>query len=115
MTSQITIRLAKDLKRASRVNEAPIWGKLAEYALKPSIARRIININRIGELTSDGDVVVFPGKVLGTGSISHKITLFAFSISRTAAGKINGAGGKIVSQKHIIEQNPTGRGVVLLG
>ncbi len=115
MTSQATIQLAKDLKRASRANEAPIWGRLAEYALKPSIARRIINVNRIGELTKDGDVVAFPGKVLGTGSISHKITLFAFSVSRTAADKINGAGGRIVSQKDVVEQNPTGRGVVLLG
>ena len=115
MTSQMTIQLAKDLKKASKANEAPIWAKLAEYALKPSVARRIININRIGELTKDGDVVVFPGKVLGTGNISHKITLFAFSISNTAADKINNAGGKVISQKDIVEQNPTGKGVVLLG
>ena len=115
MTSQTTIQLAKDLKKASKANEAPILAKLAEYALKPSVARRIININRIGELTKDGDVVVFPGKVLGTGNISHKITLFAFSISNTAADKINNAGGKVISQKDVVEQNPTGKGVVLLG
>lgn len=115
MTSQTTVRMARDLKRASRANDAPIWAKLAEYALKPSVARRVINVKRIGELTRDGDTVVFPGKVLGTGSISHKITLFAFSISNAAADKIMASGGRIVSHRTAAEQNPTGTGVVMLG
>lgn len=115
MTSQPTVRMSRDLRRASRANKAPIWARLSEYALKPSAARRVINVNRIGQLTKDGDTVVFPGKVLGTGSIPHKVTLFAFSISRAAAGKIIGAGGRVVSQGDIVGQNPTGKGVVLLG
>ena len=115
MTSQTTIHLARDLRKAGRANQAPIWTKMAKYALKPSAARRTINVNRIGRLTKDGDVVVFPGKVLGTGNIPHSITLFSFSISNTAASKIIKAGGRIVSQKDIVENTPTGRGVILLG
>ena len=34
MTNQVVIRMAKDLKKASVKNDAPIWAKLAEYALK---------------------------------------------------------------------------------
>ena len=115
MTSQVVIHMAKDLKKASAKNDAPIWAKLAEYALKPSIARRDLNLNRIGQLTKENDVVVFPGKVLGTGNISHKITLFSFSISNSAATKIVEQGGKIITYSNLIEQNPTGKGVVLLG
>ena len=85
MTNQVVIRMASDLRKASVANDAPIWRKLAEYALKPSIARRDINLNRISELTKDNDTVVFQGKVLGTGNISHKITLCSFSISNAAA------------------------------
>jgi len=107
--------MAKDLKKASNKNDAPIWAKLAEYALKPSIARRDLNLNRIEQLTKDNDTVVFPGKVLGTGNISHKITLFSFSISESAAKKIIEKGGKIINHSDLIEQNPTGKGVVLLG
>jgi len=107
--------MAKDLKKASNKNDAPIWAKLAEYALKPSIARRDLNLNRIEQLTKDNDTVVFPGKVLGTGNISHKITLFSFSISESAANKIIEKGGKIINHSDLIEQNPTGKGVVLLG
>jgi len=115
MTNQVVIHMAKDLKKASTKNNAPIWAKLAEYALKPSIARRDINLNRISQLTKEKDTVVFPGKVLGTGNISHKITLCSFSISKSAANKILKSGGKLISHLDLIEQNPTGKGVVLLG
>jgi large subunit ribosomal protein L18e len=115
MTSQVVIHMARDLKKASAKNDAAIWSKLAEYALKPSIARRDLNLNRIDQLTKENDIVVFPGKVLGTGNISHKITLFSFSISNSAASKIIEKGGKLISHSDLIAQNPTGKGVVLLG
>ena len=115
MTNQVVIRMARDLKKASVKNDAPIWAKLAEYALKPSIARRDINLNRISQLTKENDMVVFPGKVLGTGNVPHKITLCSFSISNSAADKIIDNGGKLISYSDLIEQNPTGKGVVLLG
>ena len=115
MTNQVVIRMAKDLKKASAKNNATIWAKMAEYALKPSVARRHINLNRIGQLTKDADIVIFPGKVLGTGDIHHKITLCSFSISNSAATKILEKGGKLVSFSDVIEKNPTGKGVVLLG
>ena len=115
MTNQVVIHMANDLKKASIKNDAPIWARLAEYALKPSVARRDINIYRIGQLTKENDTVVFPGKVLGTGDIPHKITLCSFSISNTAAAKILKRGGSIIGHLDLIEQNPTGKGVVLLG
>jgi large subunit ribosomal protein L18e len=107
--------MAKDLKKASSKNDASIWSKLAEYALKPSIARRDINLYKISQLTKESDTVVFPGKVLGTGNIDHKITLYSFSISNSAAAKIIERGGEIISYSKLIENNPTGKGVVLLG
>jgi len=115
MTNQVVIQMAKDLKKASTENDAPIWKKLAEYALKPSVARRHINLYRIAQITKENDIVVFPGKVLGTGNIPHKITLFAFSISDSAANKVIQSGGKLISYSNLIEKNPTGKGVVLLG
>lgn len=115
MTNRVVLHMAKDLKKASAKNDAPIWAKLAEYALKPTSARRHINLYRIGQLTKENDTVVFPGKVLGIGDIQHKITLFPFSISNSAADKILKQGGRLLNHADLIEQNPTGKGVVLLG
>jgi len=115
MTNQITIQLAKNLKKASTKNDAPIWAKLAKLALKPSSVRRRVNLNKISKLTKDGDVVIVPGKVLGTGNIAHKITLCSFSISNSALDKVSNAGGKIINFTNIIEKFPTGKGVNIIG
>jgi large subunit ribosomal protein L18e len=115
MSNQIVKQMAKDLKKASKKNDAPIWSKLAEMALKPSSVRRTVNINKINDLTKDNDVIVVPGKVLGTGVISHKITLSSFTISNSAATKILESGGKILNFENMIEQFPTGKGVIMLG
>ena len=115
MTNAVVLHIAKELKEASKKNKAPIWSRLAELALKPSSARRTVNVSRIDRLTKDGDVIVVPGKVLGTGCMSHKITLCSFSISNSGAQKILERGGKILNYSELIKNHPTGKGVTIIG
>lgn len=115
MTNLLVTKMVKELKQASTKNEAPIWSKIAEMAQKPSIARRVVNVGRLNTVTNENEVIMVPGKVLGTGNIYHKITLCCFSISTTAAKKIKGAGGKIVDHSDIISKFPTGKGVRIIG
>jgi large subunit ribosomal protein L18e len=114
MTNQLVIQMVKELKGASKKNNAPIWSRLAELALKPSSARRTINIGQIDKFVKDSDVIVVPGKVLGTGNISHKITLCSFSMSTTGAKKVLQSGGKILSFSELIKSHPTGKGVIII-
>jgi large subunit ribosomal protein L18e len=115
MTNQVVLHMAREFKSASKKNNAPIWSKMAELALKPSRARRTINLSQIDKLTKDNDTIIVPGKVLGTGTMSHKITLCSFSISNSGAQKIIQAGGKIQSYSELIKSHPTGKGVVVIG
>lgn len=115
MTNQVVIQMAKELQVASKKNKAPIWSKLAEMALKPARTKRVLNLGQIDRFVNDNDVVVVPGKVLGTGNISHKITLCSFSISTNGAKKITQSGGKIIDFAHLIKDNPTGKGVKIVG
>ena len=98
MVNQIVLHMVKDLKQASKKNEAPIWSRLADLALKPS-SRRVVNLTRINKSTKENDILFVPGKVLGTGNISHKITLSSFSMSTTAANKIILAGIEELSKR----------------
>jgi len=107
--------MVKDLKQASKKNEAPIWSKLADLALKPSSSKRTINLTRINRITKESDILFVPGKVLGTGNLSHKITLSSFSISTTAANKIIQSGGNIMTYSDMIKKFPTGKGVIIFG
>ena len=115
MTNQITIQMVKEFKGASKKNNAPIWSRLAELALKPSSARRTINIGQIDKFVKDNDVIVVPGKVLGTGYLTHKITICSFSISTSGAKKILDSGGKILNFTDLIKSHPTGKGVTIIG
>ena len=114
MVNQVVLHMIKDLKQASKKNEAPIWSRLAKLAIKPS-ARKIVNLTRINKITKDNDVLFVPGKVLGTGNISHKIILSSFSISTTAAKKIIQTGGTIMTYSDMIKKYPTGKGVMIFG
>ena len=107
--------MVKQLKVASAKNKAPIWSKLAQFALKPKSAKRVVNLTKINDLTKDNDVVIVPGKILATGKIDHKITLSSFSISNSAAKKVIESGGKILSFPEIIEKFPNGNGVQVIG
>jgi large subunit ribosomal protein L18e len=115
MTNQVVIQMVKTLRSASKKNNAPIWEKLAELALKPTRAKRTLNLGQIDKFALDNDVIIVPGKILGTGSLSHKITLCSFSISSTGAKKIIESGGKILDIAEIIKNHPTGKGVKIIG
>ena len=115
MTNQIVIQMVKTLRGASKKNNAPIWERLADLALKPTRAKRTINLGQLDKFVSDNDVIIVPGKVLGTGSLSHKITLCSFSISTTGAKKITESGGKVLDISQIIKNHPTGKGVKIIG
>ena len=115
MINQIVLHMVKELKQASKKNKAPIWAKLANLALKSSSSMRVVNLTRIDKVTKKDDILFVPGKVLGTGNISHKITLCSFSISTTAAKKIIESGGEIIRSSDMIQKYPTGKGVILIG
>ena len=88
-----------ELKHASRKNNAPIWSSLAKSILKSSSIKKVVNLKKINDFSKEDNVIVVPGKVLGTGNISHKITLCSFSISNSAAKKIIDSGGQILKFK----------------
>ena len=108
-------KTVKELKSASIKNKAPIWSKLAKSLSKPSPIKKVVNIKKINDFTKESNVVVVPGKVLGTGNMSHKITLSSFSMSVTAANKIIQTGGNILTYSDIIKKFPTGKGVIIFG
>ncbi|MFH1249442.1 MAG: 50S ribosomal protein L18e [archaeon] len=47
-----------------------------------------VNIGRLARETKEGDKIIVPGKVLGSGDINHKITIAAVSFSSDAKNKL---------------------------
>ena len=103
------------LRNAFKTNTAPIGRALDEELAGPRANRREINVRRLAEITKADEVVVVPGKVLGTGNLGHKLTVCAFSISETAAKKIVDSGGKVMAFDDLINNHPDGKGVRIIG
>jgi large subunit ribosomal protein L18e len=103
------------LRQAFKRNKAPIWRALEEELAGPRANRREINVRRLAEITKSDEVVVIPGKVLGTGALGHKLTVCAFSISENAAKKVLMAGGKVATFEDLIKKYPDGKGVRIIG
>ena len=103
------------LKEASRKNDAPIWKSIAKKLEGPNRNWPIVNISKIEYNISKNGKVVIPGKILGSGTLSKKVTVSAYSFTKTAIQKIEKAGGKCMIFNDFIKKNPTGKDVVVIG
>jgi len=99
--------------QASKGNK--LWRRLAEDLEKPSRQRRNINISRINRYTDEGEVVVVPGKVLSCGNLDHKLTIAAWQFSQQAMEKIRSANSEVITISALLEKNPKGKGVRIIG
>jgi len=103
------------LRHALKKDKAKIWKAVIKDLSKSRSNRTEINLSRLSRVTNDNDVIIVPGKILGSGDITHKLTIWCFSISETAARKITNAGGKLIAIDKLIEKYPTGRGIRIIG
>ena len=114
-TNPYLVQLIQDLKEATRTNEAPVWRDIATRLEKPRSRWAEVNLSRIELHAKDGDVIVVPGKLLGAGLITKKVTVAAFQASESARVKIEKAGGKVMDIPALVSENPKGSSVRIMG
>ena len=103
------------LRDNSRKQNANIWGRIAADLEKPTRQRRLVNIYKLDKYTKENETVIVPGKVLGTGELSHKINVAAFSFSDGAKEKILKAKGQCLTITELLQKNPNGKDIRILG
>ena len=106
--------LIQELKKCAIEEKVPLWKRIATDLEKPTRNQRIVNVYKIEQYAKPNEVVIVPGKVLGTGELSKKVTVAAYSFSEEAKQKINGKGTAITILE-LVEKNPKGKGVRILG
>jgi large subunit ribosomal protein L18e len=114
-TNPVLVDLIQRLYRKSAEEGVRIWKDLAWRLSRPRSRRAEVNVGRIARYTREGETVVVPGKLLGSGEISHKLTVAALSFSRKAREKVAKAGGECISLDELMERNPKGSGVRIMG
>ena len=109
------VKTIDELKKASRENDAPIWKSIAKKLEGPSRNWPVVNISKIEFNVSKNGKAVIPGKIMGSGTLSKKVTVSAYSFTKSAVEKIEGAGGKCMIYNEFIKKNPTGKDVLVIG
>lgn len=108
------VTLIEDLKKSSRENGAEIWRDIALRLEKSKSNWAEVNLSKLERYTTDGDVIVIAGKVLGAGNINKKVTVAAYDFSESAKKKIAQAGGKGISIMDLVKMKPNGTGVKIM-
>ncbi|HLC61410.1 MAG TPA: 50S ribosomal protein L18e [Candidatus Nanoarchaeia archaeon] len=114
-TNIILLKLVAELKKRGNEQEAEIWRRIANDLERPTRQRRVVNLSSISRYTKENEVIVVPGKVLGSGDLEHKLTISAFQFSDGAKEKIEKAGSKIVPLLELSKDNPSGKGIRIIG
>lgn len=108
------IQLIRLLKKQSLERKANIWNNVAKYLAKSQPQRTSVNLSKINRYTEKNETVIVPGKVLGTGSLDHPITIAAFKTSKKAKEKIKAAKAKYISIQEIVKKKPKGTKIKII-
>ncbi len=107
----VKLALIEKLESKYKEERARIWLALARMLER----EREVNISKIAKLCGEGEACAVPGKVLGKGDIDFSVSVAAFGFSQRAREKIVNGGGECLSLDELIEKNPRGSGVRILG
>ncbi len=107
-TNIILRKLADEIEKVGKRNNAGVWIRVAELLRKPTRSRVEVNLSKINRYSREGEMIVVPGKVLGGGFLEKKVVVAAFSFSQSALEKIKISGSTAVTLADAVKMNPKG-------
>ena len=108
------VKLIDDLLNASAENNAKVWKEIAERLAKPLRNYAEVNVSRLEKYGREEEMILIPGKVLGSGEITKPLTVAAWRFSQSAREKIERAGGKCMNFSEALKTNPEGKKVRII-
>ena len=113
--NQALIALLGDLKDHSRSTGSALWRDVALRLEKSRSNWAEPNLSRLSRYAAEEDVVLVPGKLLGSGDVGGEPSVAAYSVSIGARSKSEAAGGRVLTIRELMNENPDGKGVRILG
>ena len=114
-TNPLLRDLIMELRKRGNEQEVGLWKRIALDLERPTRNRRAVNLSRINRHTKENEVVVVPGKVLGSGDLNHRLTISAYQFSEQAKDKLHKAGAEIISLLDLSKEKPNGKKIRIIG
>ena len=107
-TNIVLRKLADEIERTGKREGAKVWIRVAELLRKPTRERVEVNLSKINRHANEGEMIIVPGKVLGSGVLTKKVTVAAYAFSEQALKKIKAAGAEAITLAEAVRRNPSG-------
>lgn len=101
------------LERHARQEDAAVYQKAADELSRSNRDRATVNISKIERVADDGDTVLVPGKVLGSGRLTTDVDVAALQFSDGAREAVDEQGTTYYLQE-LLDDNPSGDEVRLV-
>lgn len=106
--------LINKLYSLSAAQESSIWRDVARRLERSTKGRATVNLSKLDRIAGEGETVLVPGKLLGFGNISKKLTVSAYTHSGSAQKKLSEAGCSLMSIEELLEANPKGSNIKII-
>ena len=113
-TSVTLQQLIIDLRKLSLKEKTPLWKRLSHDLGVATRRRSEVNLHKLEQYGNADEITVVPGKVLGHGLLTKKLTVAALRFSDDAKVGIQ-KNGKAMSIRDLMQSNPKGKKVRILG
>lgn len=90
------------------------WLVLAKMLSSSTRKYPSVNLDELEKITTAGDTILVPGKVLGIGNISKKIRICALGFSASALEKLKTSKSEAVSILEEIKKNTKAEGIRII-
>ena len=107
-------KLIDELRKKSYEIGSPFLCTLADKLEKPRRKRIEVNLSRIQRYARENEIIVVPGVVLGDGEIKKPVIIAAWKFSKASKEKIEKCGGKAISIRELVNENPFGSNVRIM-
>lgn len=114
---KLKARTLEAVMKAYRKTKRPIWKAVYKMLDVPVRRERRVNVSKLNRVVPEGATVIIPGKVLGGGIITKRMTVVALDFSKKAIEKIRGAGGEAILLSAFVEkiENIKKKGLMIIG
>jgi large subunit ribosomal protein L18e len=102
-------------KSAARSSRKPVYRQAVKMLSRKTNRLVEVNVGKLDNMSSEGSVLLVPGKVLGEGDVTKELHVGAVAYTTSAAQKISSAGGEALLLKDFVAKYGEGKGVLLVG
>ena len=90
------------------------WINIAKIISSSTRKYSSVNLDKIDKETKEGDTIVVPGKILGSGDVTKKLRIVALSFSEQAKNKLKAKKCEIVNLLEEVNKNPKAKGIKVI-